>query len=104
MNFLIFKNKFCCDIFQVRNLTRQHFGKNVFDSGGEIIHVDQGTQLQDACHGFESALLDQQILSLCDVLIISDSVFSQRAAFLRGRTDDVYKFSHGKLNTFDVNR
>ena len=90
------------DNWQVRNLTRQRFGHRMYDSGGEIIHVDQQARVPHACEGFESALLDQLILTYCDVLITSHSIFSQRASYLRGRSDNLFSFLKGKIRRIHI--
>lgn len=91
------------DTLEVRTLARQRFGERMIDSGGDIIHIDQGKQLPNACRGFESALLDQHILSLCDVLVTSHSIFSQRAAYIRGTDEHLYSFLKGKVNKSTMN-
>ena len=85
------------DNWQVRNLTRKRFGDMMYDTGGQIMHVDQQARMPNACQGFESALLDQLVLTHCDVLITSHSIFSQRASYLRGRPDNLFSFLKGKI-------
>lgn len=91
------------DTLEVRTIAHQRFGEQAIDSGGEIIHIDQGKQLPNACRGFESALLDQHILSLCDVLVTSHSIFGQRASYIRGRNEDLYSFLKGKVTKINMN-
>ncbi|KAK7096544.1 uncharacterized protein [Littorina saxatilis] len=91
------------DSYEVRNLTRHRFGARMLDTGEEIVHVDgRSTAVQDVCHGFQSALLDQLILTRCDVLVTSHSIFSQRAAYLRGRSDNLYSFLKGKITRYFI--
>ncbi|KAH9514014.1 hypothetical protein Btru_031987 [Bulinus truncatus] len=85
------------DYIYVRNQAQKFFGSRYIEYGGVISHIDRQRSDKDACQGFESALLDQTILSLCDVLITSRSGFSARAAHMRNSTDPVYVIDGGEV-------
>ncbi|KAL8562166.1 hypothetical protein ACOMHN_042001 [Nucella lapillus] len=67
----------------VRVAARNRFQTRLLDHGGTIVHVDRQRELIHACAGFETAILDQLVLSQCDVLVMSRSGFSRHAAYLR---------------------
>lgn len=80
------------DNLEVRNLSRQRFGNNSTDTGGSIVHVDRAKGVSNVCEGFGYAVLDQLILTKCDVLILTRSGFGKRAAFIRGGSKDLFEF------------
>ena len=86
----------------VRNMTRQRFGDNVTDTGGDIIHVDMQANLIGACNGFGYALLDQLIMTHCDVLVLSTSGFGLRAGFLRKKRDNLFIFRSRKVTPMKI--
>ncbi|XP_076467537.1 uncharacterized protein LOC143298553 isoform X1 [Babylonia areolata] len=82
------------DNYEVRNSSRQWFGRNASDSGGNIIHIDRHRGgRDDACGGFGFAVLDQLILSKCDLLVVTNSGFGMRAAFIRGKSENLFRFT-----------
>lgn len=86
----------------VRVMARNQFGTKLLDHGGKIVHIDrQGRQL-DACAGFESALLDQLVLSECHVLVMSQSGFSLHAAYLREHTGGLYILRNGAVHAYQI--
>uniref|UniRef100_A0A2C9L4T6 GT23 domain-containing protein n=1 Tax=Biomphalaria glabrata TaxID=6526 RepID=A0A2C9L4T6_BIOGL len=89
------------DYIAVRNLAKDFFGTQYIDYGGLISHIDRQRSDKDSCQGFESALLDQAILSLCDVLVISRSGFSIKAAHLRNSTAPVYVIDNKEVIVFE---
>ncbi|XP_076456352.1 uncharacterized protein LOC143290721 [Babylonia areolata] len=60
---------------------------------GPITHTDK-SRGADACEGFKKAILDEYALSLCDVLVISESGLGKIASFLRHSDLDLFLF-HG---------
>ncbi|XP_070193656.1 uncharacterized protein [Littorina saxatilis] len=85
------------DSAEVRNLSRTKFGPAHHDTGGSILHVAKQRREQKACQGFEDAILDQLLLTYCDVLITSRSGFSTRASYMRGSYENVFLFNKGKI-------
>ncbi|KAK7089322.1 uncharacterized protein [Littorina saxatilis] len=84
----------------VREMSRKKFGSAHHDTGGVILHVDKtrGDRDQErACLGFEYALLDQHVLTQCDVLVTSNSMFSARAALIRGTVENLFHFANGNV-------
>jgi hypothetical protein len=70
------------DNYQVRQMARARLGDQVWHTGGPIVHIDRQARLTNACDGFGFALVDQLILTHCDVLLYPDnSGFSRFAAF-----------------------
>ncbi|XP_071080237.1 uncharacterized protein [Haliotis cracherodii] len=74
---------------QVRQESRRMFPEVFADVDGPLVHVDQDTGAQ-ACDGFGKVLIDQQILSTCDVYLMTDSGFGRVAAMLRGTDNNLY--------------
>ncbi|XP_046360507.2 uncharacterized protein LOC124138041 [Haliotis rufescens] len=77
------------DSEQIRDIGRSKFPDVNLDLKGHIVHVDRTTG-NHVCDGLEKTLLDQIILSTCDVLIISESGFGRIAAFMRRTQDNLY--------------
>ncbi|KAK7477605.1 hypothetical protein BaRGS_00031153 [Batillaria attramentaria] len=71
------------DSYVVRDMAKDEFGDSVYMTGGSIMHVDKQASWPRACEAFKVALLEQLILTKCDVLVTSKSMFSQRAAAIR---------------------
>ena len=90
------------DNYQVRNQTRQLFGSNVWNTDGVIIHVEKQASVKQACPGFGVAILDQLILTHCDVLITSASGFSQVASYLRASSKNLFTFLDGNISQIKV--
>ncbi|XP_067682329.1 uncharacterized protein [Haliotis asinina] len=85
----------------VKEQSRRMFPKVVVDIDGPIVHVDLDTGAK-ACEGFGKALLDQQILSTCDIFLMSYSGFGRVAAMLRGTDENLYSLE-GKVSFKDTN-
>lgn len=80
------------DSQKIIELTKAQFPTVVVGNvDGPLAHIDK-TSDGSACEGFKRALLEQHILSSCDLLVLSESGFSKVAAFLRGRDDDLFIF------------
>ncbi|XP_046573303.1 uncharacterized protein LOC124281321 [Haliotis rubra] len=77
------------DSEQVRDIGRLKFPDVNLELKGHIVHVDR-TRGDHVCDGLEKTLLDQIVLSTCDVLIISESGFGRIAAFMRQSQDNLY--------------
>ena len=88
------------DSTSVRDLARAQFGEKSFDTGGKILHIDRQRRRKDSCRGLETALLDQMILTKCHVLVVSQSSFSIRAAFIRGTNKNLFIFKNGKVSPY----
>ncbi|XP_070202386.1 uncharacterized protein [Littorina saxatilis] len=85
------------DSAEVRNISRSRFGTAHHDTDGVILHVSKQHHDPRACQGYEDALLDQLILTKCDVLVKSKSGFSLRAGYIRGRADNLFFYRQGKI-------
>jgi len=90
------------DNYRVRDMTRHRFGGNVSDTGGTIIHVERQARAKFSCPGFGVAILDQLVLTHCDVLITSASGFSQVASYLRGSSKNLFTFQGGKIRKISI--
>ncbi|XP_067653027.1 uncharacterized protein [Haliotis asinina] len=90
------------DSMEVRELARKRFGQKTLDSGGTIIHIDRQRKSGSACDGFETAILEQLILTKCHVLVVSASNFSIRGAFLRGTNDKLFMFRNATVKPFNM--
>ncbi|XP_045166882.2 uncharacterized protein LOC123530199 [Mercenaria mercenaria] len=61
-----------------------------------IVHVDRlnfGMYPETACEGFRFAIIEQYILSLSDILILTNSGFGRMAGYMRGKSDHLYLWS-----------
>ncbi|XP_050408083.1 uncharacterized protein LOC126823338 [Patella vulgata] len=85
------------DAEQVRVIVKQSFPDVVMDTEGVIAHVDQEKDQQKSCEGFKKVILDQHILSTCDVLVISYSGVGRHAAWVRGTPTDLFCFIGGNV-------
>ncbi|XP_005100706.3 uncharacterized protein LOC101857650 [Aplysia californica] len=82
----------------VRQQFQTFFGTKLVEYGGKIMHIDRQRNQADACGGFEVALLDQLILSMCDVLVVSRSGFSIHASHVSNSTSPVYVLEGGNIS------
>ncbi|XP_059147355.1 uncharacterized protein LOC131935081 [Physella acuta] len=88
------------DYINIRIHSRNFFGKRFIEYGATIKHIDRQRSGSEACDGFKWNILDQFILSLCDVLVISRSGFSIRASYINNSTDSTYILENGKIYPF----
>ncbi|XP_059147354.1 uncharacterized protein LOC131935080 [Physella acuta] len=88
------------DYINVRIQSRNFFGKRFIEYGAKITHIDRTRTGSEACDGFKWNILDQFILSLCDVLVISPSGFSIRAYYISNSADSTYILENGKITPF----
>ncbi|XP_076461653.1 uncharacterized protein LOC143294105 [Babylonia areolata] len=86
------------DSQEVRDISRKRFGKIHHDTAGVILHVGRQRHDARACQGFEDAVVDQLILSYCDILFISRGGFATRAAAMGGRVKRMIVFNKGKFS------
>ncbi|XP_067671506.1 uncharacterized protein [Haliotis asinina] len=90
------------DSVEVRNSARKWFGDREIDTDGVVLHIDLQGHASSACIGLEMALLDQAILSLCKVLVVSTSNFSIRGAMMSKLKQKLYMFKNGTISTFNL--
>ncbi|XP_067672094.1 uncharacterized protein [Haliotis asinina] len=90
------------DSVEVRNSARKWFGDREIDTDGVVLHIDRQGHASSACIGLEMALLDQAILSLCKVLVVSTSNFSIRGAMMSKLKQKLYMFENGTISTFNL--
>ncbi|XP_045156884.2 uncharacterized protein LOC123523229 [Mercenaria mercenaria] len=61
-----------------------------------IVHIDRLGKYEmfqkQACEGLKFAVIEQYILSVCDILILTKSGFGTTAAYIRGKSDQLYMF------------
>ncbi|XP_059177578.1 uncharacterized protein LOC131956950 [Physella acuta] len=89
------------DYINVRIQAYNYFKGRMVDFGAIIDHTDRPTLGSDQCGALEDALVDQYLLSLCDVLVLCRSGFSRMAFYMRNSTDPVYIFEHGVVRLYD---
>ncbi|XP_050408764.1 uncharacterized protein LOC126823798 isoform X2 [Patella vulgata] len=85
------------DAEQVRVKVKQSFPDVVIDTEGVIAHVDREQDQKKSCEGFRKVILDQHILSTCNVLVISYSGVGRHAAWIRGTPTDLFCFIGGNV-------
>ena len=67
------------------------FGDRFVRTEGQFVHVDRpGEDRRAACDGFTKVLVDQHLLTTCDVFVVSFSGFGRYAAYLRGSDRGLY--------------
>ncbi|CAH1777442.1 unnamed protein product [Owenia fusiformis] len=84
------------DSENIRQSAKRLFPTTIADTEGVITHTDRSNQNQ-ACQGMQKVALDFNILSHCDVLIISRSNFGEYAARLRNSAKELYGFTNGNI-------
>ena len=84
------KDKYCLyiasDSIEVRNKAMQTF-PNFASVNRTIVHIDQTNK---PCDGVYTAVLEQQVLSKADVLVMTPSGFSRLAAYIRGIPNNIF--------------
>lgn len=91
------------DSEMVRSKVMQLFPKQAVDIKGDIMHIDKTRETQeDACIGFEKVLADQYFLSMCDVLVLTYSVFGKSAAYMRRSNQDLYYMENGSITPLQL--
>lgn len=84
------------DSENVRQEAYRRFPRQITDTEGPIIHPVK-SKLKGICKGFTKMILDQYVLSKCDVLVISRSGYGKMAAYLRNTQQNVYYFDAGRV-------
>jgi hypothetical protein len=82
------------DSNEVRHDIMSNF-KNAFNVNRTIVHVDRLKNVYkttNVCEGLFTALLEQQMLSLCDTLLITRSNFGTIAAYMRGSSENLFLY------------
>ncbi|XP_071107121.1 uncharacterized protein [Haliotis cracherodii] len=90
------------DSLGVRKSARKWFGEREVDTDGLVLHIDRQGKWSNACLGFEMALLDQAILGLCKVLVVSGSNFSIRGAMMSRLKQKLFIFKNGTITPFKL--
>lgn len=94
---------------EFRSNVSKRFKDVTVDVEGDVIHIDKVQQSEkyknksdhllpshdDICSGFEKVIADQYILSQCDILLLTYSVFGKAAAYLRRSNDNLYLMEKG---------
>ncbi|KAK7087774.1 hypothetical protein V1264_021782 [Littorina saxatilis] len=76
----------------IRNTSRVRFGPAHHDTEGVILHIDTQKRRKDACQGFNDLIVEQLMLTHCDILVKSRSGFSRRAVMMRGGLQEIFVF------------
>jgi hypothetical protein len=85
------------DSESVREEAKKEFPSQILDTEGAIRHIEKGKKNEEMCSAFEKVLVDQNILSRCDVLMISKSGLARIAAYVRGDAHATYCLHKGKI-------
>uniref|UniRef100_A0A2C9L5E9 GT23 domain-containing protein n=1 Tax=Biomphalaria glabrata TaxID=6526 RepID=A0A2C9L5E9_BIOGL len=91
-----------------RDKVKSMYRNITVDVEGDIIHIDKlkdqrrrdnvtSPVVLDACSGFEKVIADQYVLSKCDILLLTYSVFGKGAAYLRRSNNDLYLMENGTI-------
>ena len=78
-----------------RQMESQH--KNYIRLNTTISHIE----FSGSCDGFYSAILEQLVLTQCDVLVLSSSGFGSFAAYIRGVDTGLYQYHTNRSKTPD---
>ena len=107
-NFMLSRDSFknarfylASDYQLIKDKAEEFFSGKLLNIGLTVMHIDRQRAGDNACDGFESALIDQQILSLCDVLVVSRSGFSIHASFMAPAKQQVFMMAEGNIQPFD---
>ncbi|XP_046571451.1 uncharacterized protein LOC124279656 [Haliotis rubra] len=91
------------DSDNVRSKAMELFPLQNVEIEGDIIHIDKTKRIKvDPCVGFEKVLADQYFLSMCDVLVLTYSVFGKAAAYMRRSNNDLYFLEDGQIKPLKV--
>ncbi|XP_045209771.2 uncharacterized protein LOC123561459 isoform X2 [Mercenaria mercenaria] len=80
--------------------------RNVVNVNRTIVHVDRlggSEKTTDVCEGLYTVLFEQQILSLCDKLLLTRSNFGTIAAYMRGVSKDLFLYQTETDKVFQTN-
>jgi hypothetical protein len=66
------------------------------------VHIDKNRQSPDACLGFEDVIVDQLILTHCDVLVIHRSGVSETAGVLRNQDEGLFRLEEKGITNITV--
>lgn len=82
------------DSDEVRQACYAEF-ENCLSFNKTIVHIDRfkGLDQETACQGFSDAVLDQMLLTKCDVLVVSRSNFGGMAAYMRGNIGNLFMYN-----------
>ncbi|XP_041363166.1 uncharacterized protein LOC121378878 [Gigantopelta aegis] len=87
------------DSLDVRKWARRHFKDKEMDTGKTILHIEKQKRKKNSCDGFESVLLDQQVMIHCDVLVCSYSNICKHAVYINGMRDNAFLFKREKIHS-----
>ncbi|KAL8558239.1 hypothetical protein ACOMHN_040937 [Nucella lapillus] len=90
------------DSAEIVQKSKARFPEVLVTIPGPITHTDK-SQGAEACRGFQKAIVDEYALSLCDVLVISESGLGKIASFMRASDRDLYLFHRSKIDPFARN-
>ena len=92
------------DSEDIKNFARSKF-TNILVTNLPIVHVDRvrNDQSEIACHGLFSALLEQNLLSRCDVLLLTRSNFGPMAAYMSKRSQQIYIHKWNRIFQVEFN-
>ena len=80
------------DSTDILNQARNRFQEFLLEVPGPITHMDISKN-GDLCQGQQKSLVEHEILTRCDTLLLSRSGFGIIAAFLRKNSDELYCYS-----------
>lgn len=85
------------DSENVKSVARKMF-TNFVGANRTIIHIDRPDTKrrtkEEICAGFNFLLFEQYLLSSCDTLVLTRSNFGAMAAYIRGRSENLFLFQN----------
>lgn len=78
---------------------------NFINANRTIIHVDRagkGRTKGEICAGFYNVLFEQYLLVSCDTLVLTRSNFGATAAYIRGKSENLFLFENATNSVINV--
>ncbi|GAB1603085.1 uncharacterized protein LOC115215651 isoform X2 [Argonauta hians] len=89
------------DSEQVLDIAKEKFDSQLTYVPGKIVHVDKVYRMKSyICDSVEKMLIDQLVLTKCDILLVSRSNFGENAARLSKTAKEKYIFKNGNIIPF----
>ncbi|XP_076452233.1 uncharacterized protein LOC143287878 [Babylonia areolata] len=88
---------------EVSQSSKARFGPHHHDTAAVLRHIDRQRSDPAICTALRDAILDQMILTRCDVLVVSRlSGFSRRAAMLRGSDRQLFQLDGDRVSAVNM--
>ncbi|KAH9514015.1 hypothetical protein Btru_031993 [Bulinus truncatus] len=89
------------DNVNIHKQARNFFGNRFIDYGGKMMNRFFLERAPTPCDEQTEAVIDQMILSICDVLVVTKGQLGRMAYLMRNLTQSEYVLGDGKVVSFD---